>query len=185
MKASKLLIVFGSLGSILIIALIASVPFFISSYKVPQDGMYPTIHAGGRIFVYRRPYSDASRVRRGEVIVFVRTQEGKRYNYIWRVIGIPGDKITVEGDKVILNGQPLKRKNIHITEKLTIYQETIDDTTFEVAYDSAAPPSNRLDASMVVPPDEFFVLGDNRYNAVDSRYFGCVPFKTITGRMLF
>lgn len=185
MKAAKLLIVLGSISSLLIVALIASIPFFISSFKIPQDGMYPTIHPGCRIFVYRRPYSDASRVRRGDVIVFVRTQEGKSYKYIWRVIGIPGDKITVEADKVILNRQPLKRKGLHTEEKLTIYQETIDDTTYEVAYDDEAPPSNRLNASIVVPSDKFFVLGDNRFNAVDSRYFGCVPFKTIVGKMLF
>lgn len=185
MKASKLLIVISSVASLFFLSLIASIPFFIKSYKIPQNGMYPTINPGGRIFVYRRPYSDASRVRRGDVIVFVRTQEGKRYNYIWRVIGIPGDKITVEADKVILNGQPLKRKSLHTEEKLTIYQETIDDTIYEVAYDDEAPPSNRLNASIVVPSDQVFVLGDNRFNAVDSRYFGCVPFKTIIGKMLF
>jgi len=184
-KASKLLILIGALGSIVFILLIASVPFFITSYKVPQEGMYPTIPAGTRIFVNRRPYSKSSSVRRGDVIVFVRTQDGKRYNYIWRVIGIPGDRIAIEADKVTLNGQALKRNNVRTEGKLTIYQEIIDGNTYEVAYNSSAPLSSRPNASMVVPSDEFFVLGDNRYNAVDSRYFGCVSFKAIRGKMLF
>jgi signal peptidase I len=148
-KPSKLLIVLGSLGSVLCFALVASAPFFISSYKVPQDGMYPTIPAGSRIFVNRRPYSDASNVSRGDIIVFIRKHDGKTYNYIWRVIGLPGDKIFIETDEVILNGQKLNRKTARTEGQITIYYETIDGNTYEVAYNSAAPPSNRPNASMV------------------------------------
>src|SRR5439155_51210 len=63
--------------------------FFVGYYRIPQNGMYPTLPAGSIFFTAKHPYSDSSRVKRGDIIVFVREQNGQRYNYIWRVVALP------------------------------------------------------------------------------------------------
>lgn len=74
-----------------LLVLLASKTFFIGYYRIPQNGMYPGLPAGSRLFAALRAYSDASSVKRGDIVVFVREENGQRYNYIWRVVALPGD----------------------------------------------------------------------------------------------
>src|SRR5256885_7013486 len=86
--------------------LLALKTFVIGYYQIPQNGMYPTLPAGSVLFTLKHAYRDVSRVKRGDIIVFLREQNGRRYNYIWRVIGFPGDKVQTAGEFLILKGLP-------------------------------------------------------------------------------
>src|SRR5438093_9443199 len=108
-KANRI-VTLSAIGVVL--ALLAVKTFFIGYYRIPQNGMYPTLPAGSVLFTIKRPYSDISGVKRGDIIVFVREQNGRRYNYIWRVIGLPGDKVQTSDESLIINGQPAVRAHL-------------------------------------------------------------------------
>lgn len=81
---------------------IAGKAFFIGYYRIPQNGMYPTLPAGSILFTLKRAYSDTSDVKRGDIVVFVREQNGKHYNYIWRVVGMPGETVEASGESLTI-----------------------------------------------------------------------------------
>ena len=135
-------------------------------------------------------------------------------NYVKRVIGLPGDRIELRGTSVIINGQPLPERVItainHQNDPSTEGNEELAPLTTEDnpppqgegPYTVAYSPASRLgdDAdriplpiyklfngqkTIVVPPDSYFMMGDNRDNSADSRYWGFVPRDLIIGRALF
>jgi signal peptidase I len=166
-----------------VLALLALKTFFIGYYRIPQNGMYPTLPAGSLMFTIKRPYSDISSVKRGDIVVFVREQNGGRYNYIWRVIGLPGDKVETSDESLMINGQPAARERLADADGKSVFREQLGGVSYEIAFDPSAkerPP----DVSMIVPSDHVFVIGDNRFNAFDSRRFGPIPFSSIIGKKL-
>ncbi|HEX8632777.1 MAG TPA: signal peptidase I [Pyrinomonadaceae bacterium] len=135
-------------------------------------------------------------------------------NYVKRVIGLPGDRIELRGTSVIVNGQPLDERVItainHPNDPATEGNEELAPLTTEAdpppqgtgAYTVAYSPASRLgeddehenlpiyklfneQKTIVVPPDSYFMMGDNRDNSFDSRYWGFVPRDLIIGRALF
>ncbi len=154
-------------------------------YRIPQNGMYPGLPSGSYLLVRPRPYGRPSEVARGDIIVFTRFEKGAHYNYIWRVVGLPGDSVEVSRRKVAVNGVDLTRQPVREDGGFAIFREANAGTSYEVAYPKASAGEEPPTASMQVPAGAFFVLGDNRYNAVDSRYFGPVPFETITGKKIW
>ncbi|MDQ1524592.1 MAG: signal peptidase [Pyrinomonadaceae bacterium] len=135
-------------------------------------------------------------------------------NYVKRVIGLPGDRIELRGTSVIVNGQPLQERVItainHPNDPSTEGNEELAPLTMENdpppqgegAYTVAYSPASRLagegdhrnlpifqlfkgQKAIVVPPDSYFMMGDNRDNSLDSRYWGFVPRDLIIGRALF
>lgn len=181
---AKLLIWGSVVGSIaLLVAFVAARLFFFGFYVIPQNGMYPGLPAGSRLFTIKRAYFDVSRAKRGDIVVFVREENGQRYNYIWRVIGLPGEKVEASGESLVINGQAVQRQRVREAESKTIFREQLGDVTYEVSFDSS-PRYRPPDVSVTVPAGEFFVMGDNRFDARDSRYFGPIPFSSIIGRKL-
>ncbi len=166
-----------------LVVLLAIKTFFIGYYRIPQNGMYPGLAAGGRLFTAKRAYAGAASVKRGDIVVFVREENGQPYTYIWRIVALPGDKVETSGEDLTINGQPVQRQRVREAYGRTIFRELIGDAAYEVAFDTS-PRSLPPDSSVAVPPDQFFVMGDNRFNAVDSRYFGPIPFSSIIGRKL-
>jgi signal peptidase I len=175
-------IVQWSLLGVVIVLLIIKV-VFIGYYQVPQNGMYPGLPAGSRLFVSKRTYSGPSDVQRGDVVVFVSNEGGKSYVYIWRVIGLPGDTILTSGESLIINGQTVARERAREEPGAIVYREQAGDVEFEIAF-SRSPEHPPPEASMTVPAEHFFVMGDNRFDAVDSRYLGPIAFSAIIGRKL-
>src|SRR5207249_1429806 len=96
----------------IIIAILTVRTFFIGYYRLPQNGMYPTLPAGSRIFTIKRAYSQASNVKRGDIIVFALDKTGRHYNYIWRVVALPGEKFATSGDSLAINDKPVQRRRI-------------------------------------------------------------------------
>ena len=168
---------------IVVLALLALKTLFIGYYRIPQNGMYPTLPAGSVLFTIRHPYSDISRVKRGDIIVFVREQNGERYNYIWRVIGLPGDKVETFGELLIINGQSAAHERLADADGKSVFREQVGTVSYKIAFD---PPTQERppDVSVTVPADHVFVMGDNRFNAFDSRRFGPISFSSIIGKKL-
>ena len=175
-------IVTWSLVAVLL-ALVVTRVFFINFYRIPQNGMYPGLPAGSTLFVNKRAYSIPSDVKRGDIVIFTREENGRRDNYIWRVVGMPGEKVETSRESLIINGQPTQRQHLREADGKTVFREEVGDVSYEVAFDPAQenrPP----DAAVTVPPNHFFVMGDNRLNARDSRMFGPISFSTIIGKKL-
>src|SRR5262249_24535468 len=149
---------------------------------IPQNGMFPGLPAGTRLFALKRPYADVSQVSRGDIILFEREHEGQRYVYIWRVIGLPGEAVKVEGDNLQVNGKAVARDKLRAEGGLDIYREACEGAVYEVAFGPKLPADIPKSVSLTVPPDHLFLLGDNRHGAVDSRTFGPVPFNTVIGK---
>jgi signal peptidase I len=175
-------IALGGLTVLIITVFIAGRFVFFGYYQIPQNGMYPGLPAGSRVFALRHPYESPSEVKRGDIVIFTRTEGRQEYLYVWRVIGLPGDAVQVSGETVTVDGQPLQRQKVRSDGDMIIQRETNGDATYEVAYDMNPPAKPPPEATLTVPAAHFFVLGDNRNHAVDSRYFGPIPFDSIIAR---
>lgn len=159
--------------------------FLVFNYsRIPQDGMYPGIPKGSLVFSWRHPYQTAAEVKRGDIIVFTRTQDGAEYKFIWRVIGLPGDKVEIDGESVLINGLPLQRKRLRQDGDVIIYSETSGAASYEVAYPVDGDTTDQPKSSLIVPQNSFYVLGDNRFNAFDSRFIGPIAFDSIVERKI-
>lgn len=179
-KRSKL-ITWGLLA-LLLVVLIAKT-FFIGYYKIPQNGMYPNLPAGSSLFANKRAYDGPSSVKRGDIVIFVREQDGRKYNYIWRVVGLPGDKVEAIEGSLKINGEPVQRERLRELDGKTIFREQIGEASYEIALGQSQSPQIP-NASVTVPEAHFFVMGDNRFDAWDSRKFGPIPFNSIIGKKL-
>ena len=126
----------------------------------------PTPLAIGRALLPVRP------IRRGDIVVFKYPDEPDR-DFIKRVIGLPGETIELRNKKVYVNGKPLDEPYVHfLTPPSTEYQEVTSSDVREQF------------APVTVPPDRYFVMGDNRDNSQDSRYWGFLPRGYVKGKAL-
>ena len=176
-------------GLVVVLGLAATIVlrfFVINWVTIPEDGMFPGLPAGSWFLTLRRPYRSVNDIKRGDVVVFNRDVGGTTYQYVWRVVGIPGDLVEVSNQGLSLNGQALKHETVSDKGQYLIVREWNGDVSYEVAYnrmlDRAEPPPI---ASMKVPDDHLFLLGDNRYMAEDSTFIGPIPFSSIVERKIF
>ena len=199
--------------------------FVVQAVKVPTGSMQNTITIGDHLLVNKfifapgktLPFLPQREIRRGDIIVF--KYPGNRYdprrdespnnrpiitNYVKRVIGLPGDRISIQGRNVIVNGKPLPEHRIEAVDKRDEKSPLVVDTdpprkpgeTYDVYYHPGSgdeQSSEDYDAfthegngkELVVPENKYFVMGDNRENSEDSRYWGFVPREFVIGRAMF
>jgi signal peptidase I len=131
-------------------------PFVVEAFYIPSESMVPTLRVGDRVLVNKFIYR-FTEPQRGDIIVF-RSVEGDNEDLIKRVVGVPGDKIAVRRGKLFVNGEP--QKEPYVNKKY---------------------PDRSYFAPKTVPKDHVFVMGDNRANSRDSRFFGPVPDENIEG----
>lgn len=174
--------------------------FVISAYKIPTGSMVPTLKVGDFIFAYKLPYGVPMPFTggerwgfripsRGDVVVF-RYPGNETVNYVKRVVGLPGDRITIKNKRLFVNEiaadyRPLSDEVINDLpgkEYYQAFQETIYGST-HVVIRSRSDEADFF-GPVVVPPGHIFVLGDNRDSSDDSRYWGSVPVKNLEGRVV-
>ncbi|NEQ81943.1 MAG: signal peptidase I [Moorea sp. SIO2I5] len=126
----------------------------------PSGSMLPTLQINDRLIINKWSYS-FQEIQRKDIVVFLPTEKLKEQNFkdafISRIIGLPGENIEVKGGKVYVNNQPLEENYIE------------------------EPPQYTF-SPVTVPPDSYFVLGDNRNNSYDSHHWGFVPRENIIGK---
>lgn len=159
--------------------------FLVQAYNIPSGSMKPTLLVGDFILVNKLVYR-LSEPQRGDIIVF-KWPVNPQIDFIKRIIGMPGDIIEVRGEKVFINGQELPLRLIGKVEEdgttKLIYEETLPNgTKYRVAF-YENPFMFRKDVDTIrVPEGNYFVMGDNRDNSEDSRYWGFVPKENIVGK---
>lgn len=174
------------------------------SYVIPTGSMEDTLLVGDHIFVDKLAYAPASSLARillpyenpkdGDIIAFHYPVDTSQM-FVKRVIGQPGDRIRIQNQQLYRNGVAVKER--YVFHKLPYFSAYRDNFPMEMAWIDVAPDHKRdahlaqmLDhhvrnGELVVPPDSFFVLGDNRDNSLDSRYWGLVPRDNIVGKPVF
>jgi signal peptidase I len=159
--------------------------FVVQAFKIPTGSMEENLLIGDHLlvnkFVYAPttspntvPFLPVGTIRRGDVIVFKYPDEPDR-DFIKRVIGLPGETIEVREKKVYVNGMPLDEPYAHYLEPPSTHSALHEVTSLDVR-EKYGP--------VTVPRDGFFVMGDNRDNSQDSRYWGFLPRSYVKGRAL-
>ncbi|GMQ76678.1 MAG: signal peptidase I [Gammaproteobacteria bacterium] len=180
----------------LIVLLLRS--FLVEPFRIPSGSMMPTLLVGDFILVNKFVYGirlpvlddkifDVSQPQRGDVVVF-RYPKDPSIPFIKRVVGLPGDRIAYYNKVLYINGQQADQRPIGTyTGKgagtgmtgASLRQETLGSITHPILVQNGYPT---VDGELVIPEGQYFVLGDNRDNSRDSRYWGTVPEKLLIGK---
>lgn len=174
--------------------------FIIEPFRIPSGSMYPTLQIGDFIAVNKFAYGvklpvtqtkiiPVSLPERGDVVVF-KYPKDPDVDYIKRVVGIPGDKITYVGRTLFINDKAVTQKFVgkyHGTESSAIMNGASEITeTFPGGHEHQILhdlDKNSVDMNTVlVPEGHYFMMGDNRDHSNDSRFWGFVPEKNIKGK---
>jgi signal peptidase I len=191
--------------------------FLYEPFKIPSSSMVPTLLVGDLILVNKFTYGIRLPVlnkkviqindpQRGDVMVFKYPMDMSQ-DYIKRVIGVPGDKITYENKRLTVNGVEVKYTPLddYLSDERMSYnkqfEENLSGVSHRILNDEAKPTYTRESVfpfpqsencqyryegfTCVVPPGNYFMMGDNRDNSLDSRYWGFVPDKNIVGKAFF
>lgn len=170
--------------------------FVVTAYKVPTGSMQPALKPGDFIFSSRVSYGlnlPFSKTRlfavlpsRGDLVVFTYPNQ-PNVNYVKRVIALPGDRVQIENNRLILNGEAMAYEPVTgdgddnpNPDLFALARESHGAQSWVVILQKGA--EDRDFGPLVVPPGEVFLLGDNRDTSDDSRYWGTVPLSQISGK---
>jgi len=169
----------------------------VQAYVIPTGSMEGTLRVGDHMLVdravYVKPGALASRImpyrdiQRGDIVAFLFPEDTKQ-TFVKRVIGLPGDRIRLVDKQVIRNGHPLTEPYTqHIDPSLDEYRDRFPTRPNALTMPRGLDMFERhvKNGEVIVPPDALFVLGDNRDNSEDSRYWGFVPRGYVVGKPLF
>lgn len=180
--------------SVTIILLLFGTTTLLQAFVVPTGSMEDTVLIGDHMFVDKLAYSPAgpvskyvlpyTPVKRGDIIVF-KFPVNPRENYVKRVVGTPGDRLKVVNKDLYINGKKMEEPYVvHKTTYVDSYRDNFPSEPNARLSESGFRmlAENVKDGEVVVPPNHYFAMGDNRDNSLDSRYWGFVPRDNIVGK---
>lgn len=153
--------------------------FVIQAYKIPSGSMKPTLLIGDHILVSKFNYGvriplvrstliPIGTPKRGDIVVFIYPEDRSK-DFIKRLVGLPGDTIEVRNKNILLNGLPWDDAHgVHVDDRII---------------PRAVQPRDNF-GPVTVPEGSLFVMGDNRDESYDSRFWGFVPMKDVLGKAL-
>jgi signal peptidase I len=154
----------------------------VQAFKIPTGSMENNLLIGDHLLVNKFIFGPSPtavegtllpvrEIRRGDIVVFKYPDQPER-DFIKRVVGLPGETIELRNKKVYVNGNPVEEPYVHFLEGSHASSEV---TSFDV---------RERYGPVTVPPEQYFVMGDNRDNSQDSRYWGFLPRHYIKGKAL-
>jgi len=166
--------------------------FLVEPFQIPTGSMIPTLKVGDFILVNKYAYGIRLPVvgtkvlaigdpERGDAMVFIPPHEDEYF--IKRVIGLPGDRIRYQNKTLFVNGveqlQTFKQEVVDVRPQQLLFEERFSDTPHEIHRNVYNDPRIQV---WVVPAGHYFMMGDNRDQSNDSRYWGFVPDENVVGR---
>jgi signal peptidase I len=190
----------ASLAGVLVTGLFI-ITFVLQAFEIPSSSMEDTLLIGDHVFVNREQFATPTRwmgplmpyrdVHRDEIAVFMSPEQPGLF-LVKRIIGIPGDHIHLRDDVVYRNGEKLVEPFVrHKREEHNPYTDNFPAVPPSEAYGvrnekwAQELPSHIEGADIVVPPDSYYAMGDNRDVSYDSRFWGFVPRENLIGRPMF
>ena len=173
------------------------ITFIVQAFQIPSESMENTLLVGDYLLVNKLCYGGTGlgdhvmpyqKIARGDIIVFHYPVDPQQH-FVKRVIGLPGDRLRMVNKKVLINGKPLEEPYVRFLEPANnLYRDDFPRT------DIPAPNMEGFwwkqmrilieDGELIIPQGHYFVMGDNRDDSQDSRYWGFVPQENIIGRPL-
>lgn len=207
------------IGAMLFGVTVAGRAFLLEAFTIPSTAMLPTLPLGSYIVVSKWGYGNyrafgvsiartrlSSPIRRGDLLVFEYPRDAS-LDYVKRVVGLPGDRVSYANKQLSINGSAIPTKQVEDfwhSGRILVYSqftEALDGIEYHVIHASYSEPprgplpqlnfpfSENCTVSTIgmnceVPSGHLFVLGDNRDNSADSRSWGFVPLQNIVGKVL-
>ena len=188
----------GSLQSLLgtVVIAVFVITFIVQAFQIPSPSMENTLLVGDYLLVNKLCYGRGSaadyfmpyrRVRRGDIVVF-HYPVNPAQHFVKRVIGVPGDRVRLVNKQVLVNGVPLKETYVRFSRPANdLFRDSFP--RLDVAPGETPEWWLQLrklveDGQLIIPQGHYFVMGDNRDDSYDSRYWGLVPQDNIIGRPL-
>jgi|SRR3954447_3501977 signal peptidase I len=194
--SSDLISSLQSLMGTVVIAIFV-ITFIVQAFQIPSESMENTLLVGDYLLVNKLCYGELGagryvmpyqRIKRGDIVVFHYPVDPKQH-FVKRVIGLPGDRLRLVNKKVFINGTPLEESYVRFLEPPNnLFRDNFPRTDVP-AYGLEGKwwlEMRKLveDGQLIVPEGNYFVMGDNRDDSQDSRYWGFVPRENIIGRPL-
>jgi signal peptidase I len=189
----------ASIAAVFVIGLFI-ITFIVQAFEIPSKSMVNTLLVGDHVFVDRErlapptswarwlvPYRN---IRRGDIVVFLSPAEAGLF-VVKRIRGVPGDHLHLRDGRLYVNGELQDEPFVVRNGSYSPYRDNFPSIA-PTDFDQVTPEwhltlSSYLDKNgdLVVPPDSYFAMGDNRDISYDSRYWGFVPRENVIGRPLF
>lgn len=195
---------FNSILPVLLIVLVVR-SFLFEPFTIPSGSMLPTLKVHDFILVNKFAYGvrlpaihtkvlETGTPQRGDVMVF-RYPENPSQSYIKRVVGLPGDRVRIQGAELFINDEKIERRLVSRSDNRrgqeSVYVEMLGDAEHLIRHDWLLNPytgqlvSRSPEGQWQVPEGHYFVMGDNRDNSRDSRFWGFVPESHVAGEAVF
>ena len=191
--------VIGSLQSLMgtVVIAIFVITFIVQAFQIPSESMENTLLVGDYLLVNKLCYGGQGpgdhvmpyqKIARGDIIVFHYPVDPQQH-FVKRVIGVPGDHLRMVAKKVLINGKPLDEPYVRFLEPPNnLFRDNFPRTDIPaIGLEGKWWLEMRKlveDGQLIVPEGHYFVMGDNRDDSQDSRYWGFVPRENIIGRPL-
>jgi len=178
------------------------ITFIVQAFQIPSESMENTLLVGDYLLVNKLCYGGSGpgdhvmpyqKIARGDIIVFHYPVDPTQH-FVKRVIGLPGDRLRILNKKVFINGKGLDEPYVHFLDPIStvskevIYRDDFPRTDILVSNMEGSwwQQMRKLveDGELIIPQGHYFVMGDNRDDSQDSRYWGFVPQENIIGRPL-